>query len=61
MNTAEEKGFDAEKKVLAIKCQIALNLQEFPFAIGITMGNVTERVGILTALFKEKHQGTSKK
>ena len=36
MNTTEEKGFDAEKKDLAIKCQIALNLQEFPYAIGIT-------------------------
>lgn len=55
-DTAEEKGYDAGKKVSGIKRHIAVDTQGLPHAIGITTANVTDREGALTTLFGGKHQ-----
>ena len=53
-DTAEEKGYDAGKKVSGIKRHIAVDTQGFPHALAITTANVTDRKGALMALQKEK-------
>lgn len=55
-DTAEEKGYDAGKKVSGIKRHIAVDTQGLPHAIGITTANVTDREGALTTLFTDKHK-----
>lgn len=55
-DTAEEKGYDAGKKVSGIKRHIAVDTQGLPHAIGITTANVTDREGALITLFGGKHQ-----
>jgi len=55
-DTAEEKGYDAGKKVSGIKRHIAVDTQGLPHAIGITTANVTDREGALTTLFRGKHK-----
>lgn len=55
-DTAEEKGYDAGKKVSGIKRHIAVDTQGLPHAIGITTANVSDREGAVTTLFGEKHQ-----
>ncbi len=55
-DTAEEKGYDAGKKVSGIKRHIAVDTQGLPHAIGITTANITDREGALTTLFNEKHK-----
>ena len=55
-DTAEEKGYDAGKKVSGIKRHIAVDSQGLPHAIGITTANVTDREGALTTLFGGKHR-----
>jgi transposase len=47
---AEEKGYDAGKKVSGIKRHIGVDTQGLPHAICITTANVTDRAGALTAL-----------
>ena len=44
-DTAENKGYDAGKKVSGIKRHIAVDTQGFPHAIHITTANVTDRAG----------------
>ena len=44
-DTAEEKGYDAGKKVSGIKLHIAVDTLGLPHAIHITCANVTDRKG----------------
>lgn len=60
-DTAEEKGYDAGKKVSGIKRHIAVDTQGLPHAIGITTANVTDRDGALITLFGGKHNKNFKK
>ena len=46
-DTAENKGYDAGKKVSGIKRHIAVDTQGLPHAIQITTANVTDREGSL--------------
>jgi len=49
-DTAEEKGYDAGKKVSGIKRHIAVDTHGLPHSIAITTANVTDRQGALRAL-----------
>jgi transposase len=49
-DTAEQKGFDAGKKVSGIKRHIAVDSQGLPHAVAITTADVTDRKGALEAL-----------
>ena len=44
-DTAENKGYDAGKKVSGIKRHIAVDTQGLPHAIYITTANITDRAG----------------
>ena len=46
-DTAENKGYDAGKKVSGIKRHIAVDTQGLPHAIYITTANVTDRNGAI--------------
>ena len=46
---AEEKGYDAGKKVSGIKRHIAVDTQGLPHAIAVTTADVTDRKGALLA------------
>jgi transposase len=46
-DTAEQKGYDAGKKVSGIKRHIAVDTQGLPHAIAVTPGDVTDRKGAL--------------
>ena len=48
-DTAEEKGYDAGKKVSGIKRHIAVDTEGLPHAIHVTTANVTDREGALEA------------
>lgn len=48
-DTAEQKGYDAGKKISGIKRHIAVDTQGLPHAIAITTADVTDREGALTA------------
>ena len=48
-DTAQEKGYDAGKKVSGIKRHIAVDTQGLPHAIAVTTANVTDRAGALVA------------
>ena len=48
-DSAEQKGYDAGKKVSGIKRHIAVDTQGLPHAIAITTANVTDRAGALAA------------
>ncbi len=47
-DSAENKGYDAGKKVSGIKRHIAVDTQGLPQAIHVTTANVTDRAGALT-------------
>lgn len=47
---AEQKGYDAGKKVSGIKRHIAVDIEGLPHAIGITTANVTDRTGAIDIL-----------
>ena len=47
-DTAENKGYDAGKKISGIKRHIAVDTQGLPHAIYITTANVTDRAGAIT-------------
>lgn len=49
-DTAEQKGYDAGKKVSGIKRHIAVDTQGLPHAVAVTTANVTDRQGALQAL-----------
>lgn len=55
-DTAEEKGYDAGKKVSGIKRHIAVDTQGLPHAIAVTTANVTDRDGALIALADAKQK-----
>lgn len=48
-DTAENKGYDAGKKVSGIKRHIAVDTQGLPHMIHITTANITDRAGALEA------------
>ena len=49
-DSAEQKGYDAGKKVRGIKRHIAVDTQGLPHAIAVTTANVTDRDGALVAI-----------
>ena len=49
-DTAQEKGYDAGKKVSGIKRHIAVDTQGLPHAIAVTTADVSDRKGALQAL-----------
>ena len=51
---AEQKGYDAGKKVSGIKRHLAVDTQGLPHAIAITTADVTDRKGTLVAF--SEHQ-----
>lgn len=57
-DTAENKGYDAGKKVSGIKRHIAVDTQGLPHAIQITTANVTDRAGAISMFKKAKHNLT---
>lgn len=46
-DTAEEKGYDAGKKISGIKRHVAVDTQGLPHAIHVTTANITDRTGAL--------------
>ena len=48
-DSAEQKGYDAGKKVSGIKRHIAVDTQGLPHAVAVTTANVTDRKGALEA------------
>ncbi len=48
-DSAENKGYDAGKKVSGIKRHIAVDTQGLPHAVHVTTANVTDRAGALEA------------
>ena len=53
-DTAEEKGYDAGKKVSGIKRHVAVDTQGLPHAIAVTTADVTDRDGALRAIDRSK-------
>lgn len=53
-DTAEQKGYDAGKKVSGIKRHIAVDTQGLPHAIAVTTAEVTDRAGALAAFTLHK-------
>ena len=53
-DTAEEKGYDAGKKVSGIKRHIAVDTNGLPHAISVTTANVTDREGALETFSAQK-------
>ncbi len=49
-DTAEQKGYDAGKKVSGIKRHIAVDTQGLPHAVCVTTANMTDRSGALMLL-----------
>jgi transposase len=49
-DSAEEKGYDAGKKVSGIKRHIAVDTQGLPHAVAVTTADVTDRNGALAAI-----------
>lgn len=55
-DTAENKGYDAGKKVSGIKRHIAVDTQGLPHVIHVTTANVTDRCGAIEAFtLKQAH------
>lgn len=55
-DTAENKGYDAGKKISGIKRHIAVDTQGLPHAILIITANVTDREGAVRMLDAENKQ-----
>lgn len=49
-DSAEQKGYDAGKKVSGIKRHIAVDTQGLPHAVAVTTAEVTDRNGALQAI-----------
>lgn len=49
-DTAEEKGYDAGKKVSGIKLHIVVDILGLPHAIHVTCANVTDRQGAINMI-----------
>jgi transposase len=54
-DTAENKGYDAGKKVSGIKRHIAVDTQGLPHAIEVTTANITDRDGAVTMVENAKN------
>jgi len=55
-DTAENKGYDAGKKISGIKRHIAVDTQGLPHAIHITTANVTDREGAIKMVVYAKER-----
>jgi len=53
-DTAEEKGYDAGKKVSGVKRHIIVDTMGLPHALLVTTANVTDRNGALEAIMLNK-------
>jgi transposase len=53
-DSAEQKGYDAGKKVSGIKRHIGVDTQGLPHAIAITTAEVTDRSGALQAIDRSR-------
>lgn len=53
-DSAEQKGYDAGKKVSGIKRHIAVDTQGLPHAVAVTTAEVTDRNGALAAIGRSK-------
>ena len=53
-DTAEEKGYDAGKKVSGIKRHIGVDTNGLPHMIHVTTANITDRAGALEAFHLHK-------
>ena len=53
-DSAEQKGYDAGKKVSGIKRHIAVDTQGLPHALAVTTADVTDRDGALRAMDRSK-------
>ena len=49
-DSADEKGYDAGKKVSGIKRHIAVDTQGLPHAVAVTTADVTDRIGAIEAI-----------
>lgn len=58
-DTAENKGYDAGKKISGIKRHIAVDSQGLPHAIYVTTANVTDRSGAILMLENSKDNLTA--
>lgn len=58
-NCAQDKGYDAGKKVSGIKRHIVVDSQGLPHAIAVTTANVTDRQGALDAIGRNKDRLSS--
>ena len=56
--SAQEKGYDAGKKVSGIKRHIAVDTNGLPHGIAVTTANVTDRAGALILIETNKNQFT---
>lgn len=52
--SAEEKGYDAGKKVSGIKRHIVVDTNGLPHAVAVTTANVTDRDGAIHAIEANK-------
>jgi transposase len=57
-NTAEEKGFDAGKKISGIKRHVAVDVLGLPHALCVTTANVTDRNGAIEMIGLNLHNFT---
>jgi len=57
-DTAEEKGYDAGKKVSGIKRHIAVDTNGLPHAFDVTTADFTDRKGAVSALERKKENLT---
>lgn len=53
-DTAEEKGYDAGKKVSGIKRHIGVDTQGLPHAFAVTTADVTDRNGAIESIVNNK-------
>lgn len=53
-DTAQQKGYDAGKKVSGIKRHIAVDTQGLPHGMYITTANITDRAGAITMVEHDK-------
>ena len=53
-DSAEQKGYDAGKKISGIKRHLAVDIQGLPHAIHVTTANVTDRDGAVIMIAKSK-------
>jgi hypothetical protein len=62
IDTVEERGYDAGKRVSVIKRHIAVDMQGLPHAIHITTVNLTDRNGAIDAFvsYSEKYSEVKK-